>query len=274
MGVFSRKIGVSQVNDPPNSKSNSSTSKIDLILLPGLGATPALLDPQRSFFPNLKTPTWPSHEGCKSLIDFAERCAEHWSSGDSPILPSDRPYVIGGVSFGGQVALEIAFAMVQQVRPTPAAVLMISSCRGADAVGNRFRWQQALGNRLPTFLADLILRRVAAPKMIRDEQLSAADARIIRRMADSMDWDFLRWSAKACANWDRVAEEIDQLSTPVHQIHGAVDRVIKPPTSRDATLLFRGKHLIHMTHRDEVNRWIQAILDDIETKIRQQKHTK
>jgi len=262
------------VNDPHNPKSNSSTSTIDLILLPGLGATTALLDPQRSFFPNLKTPAWPSHEGCKSLIDFAERCADQWSLGDSPILPCDRPYVIGGISFGGQVALEIAFAMVQKVRSTPAAVLMISSCRGAEAVGNRFRWQQSLGGRLPTFLADVILRRVAAPKMIRDEQLSPADARSIKRMAENVDWDFLRWSAKACANWDRVTEEIDQLSTPVHQIHGAVDRVIRPPTSRDATLLFRGKHLIHMTHRNEVNRWIQAILEDIETKNRQQKHTK
>lgn len=262
------------MNDPPNPKSNSTISSIDLILLPGLGATASLLDPQRTFFPNLKTPTWPSHEGCKSLIDFAERCAEIWSSGDSPILPRDKPYVIGGVSFGGQVALEIAFAMLQQVGPAPAAVLLISSCRGAEAVGNSFRWQQALGCRLPTFLSDLILRRVAAPKMIRDEQLSAADARIIRRMADKMDWNFLRWSANACASWDRVAGEIDQLSIPVHQIHGAVDRIIRPPTSRDATLLFRGKHLIHMTHRDEVNRWIQAILEDIETKNRQQKHTK
>src|SRR5262245_33260701 len=90
--------------------STSSTTP-RLIMLPGLGADARLLTPQAAAFPGLVTPAWIEPKRNESLPDYAARFAATFA------LSQDT--IIGGVSFGGMVALEIA----RQCRVRAAAVI-------------------------------------------------------------------------------------------------------------------------------------------------------
>ena len=88
-----------------------------LILLPGLGADHRLLEPQRAAFPQLVVPPWIPPRKRESLPQYAARMAE-------TVTPSrDVPLILGGVSFGGMLAYEMARYL------KPDAVVLIASCR-------------------------------------------------------------------------------------------------------------------------------------------------
>ncbi|MFZ1934503.1 MAG: thioesterase domain-containing protein, partial [Thermoguttaceae bacterium] len=77
-------------------------STLQLILLPGLGADHRLLEPQRAAFPQLIVPPWIPPRKHESLPQYAERMAQ------TVAPPHDVPLVLGGVSFGGMLAYEMA----------------------------------------------------------------------------------------------------------------------------------------------------------------------
>lgn len=65
-------------------------------------------------------------------------------------------------------------------------------------------------------------------------------------------------------DWSRTHEEIAKSGLVIHQIHGRNDRIAVPPSIKEATLLMRGEHLLHLSHSGEVIRWIDAIVKDRE----------
>jgi len=69
-----------------------------LVFLPGLGADARLFDPQRAVFPEIEVPPWLPYREEESLADYARRMA-------ATVTLSANMY-LGGVSFGGMVALE------------------------------------------------------------------------------------------------------------------------------------------------------------------------
>ena len=93
----------------------SNPSPFQLVLFPGLGTDRRLFEPQRSAFPDLWVPPWIVPKRKETLPDYAARMAE-------TIVPR-RPTVLGGASFGGMVAYEMARHV------EPEAVVLIGSCR-------------------------------------------------------------------------------------------------------------------------------------------------
>jgi pimeloyl-ACP methyl ester carboxylesterase len=89
--------------------------KMPLILLSGMAADERLFAPQRAAFPQLLVPAWIEPLPQESLRSYAGRLARRIDPG--------RPCVVGGVSFGGIVALEMAVHL--QAR----ACVLISSVR-------------------------------------------------------------------------------------------------------------------------------------------------
>ena len=71
-----------------------------LILLPGMAADGRLFRHQRAALPCIRTPDWIEPRDCEPLADYAQRFAQ-------AITPGGRCFV-GGASFGGIVALEMA----------------------------------------------------------------------------------------------------------------------------------------------------------------------
>ncbi|MHC4177317.1 MAG: alpha/beta fold hydrolase, partial [Planctomycetota bacterium] len=91
-----------------------------LILLPGLGADQRQFEPQRSAFSDVLVPPWIVPKREEKLPDYAARLSE-------TIVPT-RPMVLGGSSFGGMVAWEMARYL------EPDAVVLIGSCRSPKAL--------------------------------------------------------------------------------------------------------------------------------------------
>src|SRR5213076_2537842 len=78
-----------------------------LVLFPGLGADGRLFEPQREAFPHLKVPQWLEPRLRESLSEYGRRMAE------GVVEEPGVPVYLGGASFGGAVALEVA----RHVRP-------------------------------------------------------------------------------------------------------------------------------------------------------------
>src|SRR5207245_2475411 len=71
-----------------------------VILLPGLLADDRLFQPQRAAIPGLIAARWVPPRPAETLNAYAARLAG--------LLDPGRPCYVGGVSFGGAVALEMA----------------------------------------------------------------------------------------------------------------------------------------------------------------------
>lgn len=232
-----------------------------LFLIPGLGADRELFYPQLDCLGDRLTvlddcgdeSLWrqtPSMQtAANAYIDFLQ-----------PLISQNTPYVIGGMSFGGSLAME----MLQQIHqrpavPSPARVLLIASNRTADTVSTSFRINRKIGSRLPRWMIQRSLG-FASNLFARRESLDQDDSRRLRQMADRADIGKLLWGAEAIANWTLADDDIRHLAA-VEQIHGRHDWVI-PPTKRHVTeTIDDGKHLITWTHRAQVNQWILAALE-------------
>ena len=212
-----------------------------LILFPGMGADARLFAPQREAFPQLIVPTWIRPEGGESLAAYAERFARQVDPGVECF--------IGGASFGGFVAIEAA----RHLRAK--ACFLIGSVRGPDELPRRI---QALrrGRRLlpaiPFGLARAFAGLVASAS---GWAMSPVTAQVLRQAGDA-DAEFVRWACGAVLAWTKPAA----LAIPIHQIHGAHDRVLPASRTRADVIVPGAGHLLSLTHAAEVNRFIRDAL--------------
>jgi pimeloyl-ACP methyl ester carboxylesterase len=102
-----------------------ATDPVQLVLLPGLGADRRQFEPQRQAFDNLVVPPWIPPLPREPLAGYAARLAK-------TITPAG-PFILGGSSFGGMVAYEMARHL------QPNAVVLIGSCRSARGIRRMFR---------------------------------------------------------------------------------------------------------------------------------------
>ena len=209
-----------------------------LILLPGLGADERMYAPQAAAFPRLEVPHWLTPEPREPLPDYARRMA-------AAIDTSGRPF-LGGSSFGGMVALEMA----RHVRPR--GVFLIGSCRSAVA-----------SVPLPLRLAGRVAARLPGPALRAIHSINSRftfpfgdltpeqhDA-MVAMMRDA-DPRFVQWGGWALARWRGPGE----LAVPVHQIHGEADRIMPCRRSAADVVVPGAGHLLTVTHPDAVNQFI------------------
>ena len=214
-----------------------------LYLFPGLAADARLFGPQLEAFDSICVPAWIEPRPGESLRAYAGRLGS--------TLETGAPYAVGGFSFGGQVAQELA----RVLDPAPQAVVLMCGVRGRHHLRWSFRAQVRAGELVPRSWQ----RRLypwAARRFASREGVSAGVASTLEAMARSIDPSFLRWSARACAGWPGV----DGLSMPVHHVHGERDRVI-PDVRGEATEVIPGAgHLITLTHPEAVNAALHRVL--------------
>lgn len=165
-----------------------SGGKTALVLLPGLGADLRLLAPQRRAFLDLIVPEWLEPKPRESLARYAERMARS--------LDLHVPFCLGGVSFGGMVALEMARWM------SPRKVLLIASCRDPSGIPPIDRLLGRLVAPMPLALwkaaQDVmvpILVSALGPRSRSDRAFA------LSRLRDTAP-GFLQWGARAIAEWD------------------------------------------------------------------------
>lgn len=210
------------------------TDNAKLVMLPGMGADGRLFEPQRRVFPGLTVPPWIEPLPCERLDSYARRMASH-------IDPAGL-VLIGGVSFGGMVALEMAHYLGLE------DCVLISSVRSPAEMPWRLRALRSLARLGPTGLgvsAGWAARWLAF-------SMPPATARRLGRLAAPQS-AFLRWACWAVLRWEPTPEA---LRIRIHQIHGAADRTFPLWYTQPDQVVRNGGHLLTLTHPLEVNQFI------------------
>ncbi len=211
-----------------------------LILLPGLGADHRLLEPQRAAFPQLIVPPWIPPRKNESLPQYAERMAE------KVVQSHNVPLVLGGVSFGGMLAYEMARYL------KPDAVVLIASCRKRESLRPIYapgRWLLPL---IPV-QAWSVAKLLSGPVMRIRHRTSVARRELLIAMFKDTDSRFMHWTLQAILRW----QPTPLADIPVFQIHGSRDPLIPARRVEADVMIPNGGHLINVTHAEEVNAFVR-----------------
>lgn len=227
------------------------TKRIPLIFFPGLAANAELFAPQRKAFTHLQVPEWPAPQAYESLKLYAKRLAS------GLIVPTDRPYILGGFSFGTQIAQEL----LQHLDPKPALLFLICAVRGRHQYTPAFLIQERLARFLPGQVQQG-LYPFYAKQFAQREGLNSEQTQRLIAMGQTLDPDFFKWSAKACAEWSGPPDLPQSL--PVWHLHGEQDTVIPDAHHEANHVIPDAGHLITWTHATEVN----ALLKEAQQVVR------
>jgi len=211
-----------------------------LLLLPGVGADARLLDPQRAAFPDLVVPDWLEPRRKEPLADYAVRMAE--------LVADERPLVLGGVSFGGMVAYEMARTL------KPEAVVLIASMRARRGLRFAYRMARPLATTLPLSIA--MAKFIARPTLFLATHLPKPERHILTTMFREMDSRFMSWALTALTDWP--ADPLE--GVPVHQIHGRRDCVLPAWRSGADEFVPKAGHLVNVSHADTVNAFLRRVI--------------
>ncbi len=231
-----------------------------LWLLPDLGTDSRLLAPQSSYFSDVAVPPSAEYKTCATVEDYAVRLVDRWLSEKSDEAPKDKSFFIGGVGFGGILALELALELASR-SICPAGVLLIGSVRSKANIPNLFRLKLRLLGRLPVAMGRWKLTSMFQ-KIASSEAMNPNQTRLLQEMAREADWPFVRWQSRALIGWNRSRAAFEASGFPIFQLHGRGDQRFRVPSVEDATLLIHGKQLINLSLAAEVNRWLESILRD------------
>jgi pimeloyl-ACP methyl ester carboxylesterase len=204
---------------------------IPLILLPGMAGDDRVFAPQRAAFPDMLVPAWIEPLPQESLGSYARRLARRVEPG--------RPCVVGGASFGGIVALEMAVHLQARV------CVLIASVRSPNEFPWWYRLLRPAAVLGPAQLGQLagLVANTSAPS------LPPGTVQRLRRVS-APQASFLRWASWAALTWrpSRTARPVR-----VYQVHGSADRTFPIQYTRPDVVVARGGHLLSLTHPRAVN---------------------
>jgi pimeloyl-ACP methyl ester carboxylesterase len=206
-----------------------------------MAADKALFGPQLAAFSNLRVQPWIDPRPNESLRSYAARLARFADPG--------RPCIVGGASFGGVVALEMA-------RHLPAlACILIGSLRAPW--GLPFRWRLL---RPVAQLGPNALRLLASLSMqLGDRVLGPIHLRRLHRISRP-EATFLRWAMCALVRW---SPSPTLRRVPIYHIHGAADRVLPATLARADVIVPGGGHALSLVNPSAVNEFIASVVRSI-----------
>ena len=225
-------------DDSPREVPVTSDAGLPIFLLSGMAADERLFADQQAVFPNLRVLPWIEPQPGETLRCYAERISRQ-------IDPS-QPCLIGGASFGGIVALEMA-----QHIPAVACIL-IGSLRSPDELPLRWKWLRPIAAFGPEFIRKVAVfaGRYGRPF------LSKSQLRRFRKLSRP-DASFVRWAICAVLQWKgRQATH----SIPIYQIHGSADEVLPLALTHPDIVVAGGVHALPIFSPTEVSRFIADVI--------------
>ncbi len=214
-----------------------------LVLFPGLGADGRMYSGLRLPGIETVTPDWPEPGPRDSLSSFARALADGLEIGADT--------VVGGSSFGGFVAAEIA------ARRRVRALVLIGSALSPREIPSYYAVLEKLSRVIPEGFFERAPRNNPLV-LAKFGRLSAPQRALFLDMAAKASAALLDRGLRMVFRWEGVRKE--DLSCPLHRIHGRIDRLIRPPSAREAELVAGGGHLIAMTHPGAVSRFLRERL--------------
>jgi pimeloyl-ACP methyl ester carboxylesterase len=215
-------------------------SPLPLLLLSGMGADERLFKAQRDAFPQLIVPRWIPPELRESLPDYARRMAR--------IVGPAGPCYVGGGSFGGFVAMEMARHLEAR------AVFLIGSVRSPNELPRRVRALRPLRRLLSVVPFECARPIAACASAVGGRVLSPATQRMLRQLADA-EAPFIRWASGAVLAWQPSPPPP---GVPVYQIHGERDAVLPLRWTKPDVVVPGAGHLLAMTHAAAVNEFLRS----------------
>ena len=221
---------------------SDSGGRSSLILLPGLGADRRVFEPQRAVFPDMVVIERIEPHERESLEGYATRLAGRFED------PA-RPYVLGGSSMGGMVALEMARSL------RPAAVVLIGSASTGRAVRGWLQAVERASRPLPDWSIEVgrMLAPIGSPLF---SSAGPVNRRLFLDMLADTPTGFLRWASRAIIGWD--PESLPDV--PIHRLHGSRDHIIRPPAPDHAEIVAGAGHLVNLSHPERTNSWLSGVL--------------
>lgn len=209
-----------------------------LILLPGLGADARMFREQQKAFPQLVVPPWIPPLPNETLGQYSRRMME--------AINPRGPFYLGGASFGGMIACEMA-----QVRP-PLGLFLLSSGRSPRYMKRWVRQASSiapLAKILPWNTAALLAELgLALPGKMVPFRL-----RVLLKHLHLDQVEFMRWGLPAVLQW-KASEWTGDF--PIHQLHGERDPFLLPLLPH-AQVVPGGGHLLTKTHPEVVNAFLK-----------------
>lgn len=213
------------------------------MLFPGLGADGRLFDAQRKVMPFIEVPDWLQPRPSETLESYAERMAERVGH-----HPAETLY-LGGASFGGAVALEVA----RHLRPR--SVFLIGSLRTPCGVPRLYNWLGRAAARCPPRLIQSFVRMAPLAAGLFGATTKEQRRAFVEQLCATPQ-EFLHWGVRAVLEWQPKPDD----TVPVFQIHGERDRIL-PCRLAGADVVVPGAgHLVNVTHADAVNQFILSRL--------------
>lgn len=210
-------------------------------MLPGMGTDERIFGPQRAAGLEFETPALPDPYPSDTIATYARRIRDQ--------LRLDGPCVVGGVSFGGMIAYELA--RITQAR----RVVLVASCTSSRAIPWHFRPVELICRIIPDFI--ISQRAVISGWLLTHlEGLTPEQLQLIREMARDTGVTALRRIGRMILTWDAPAN----CPCPVHHIHGARDSLIPLRKVNPEVVVPNSGHLINMTHPNEVNAFLARYL--------------
>lgn len=219
-----------------------SSRRWPIYLLPGMGLDRQLFALQRTRFPQVIVPEWLKPETRESVAQYSRRMALS--------LNESGPCLLGGMSFGGLVALEMAQHLDAR------ACVLISSLKSPQEMPlwariagpaawllpqNADRWVSCLGH-----WGLRILGPVSPPSV-----------RAFLKHLSKTRSPMLKWACEATIRWQGTAAT----PCPIYQIHGDADPIFPRRWLTPDRLVRGGGHVLPLTHPFVVNEFIQDVVD-------------
>jgi pimeloyl-ACP methyl ester carboxylesterase len=204
-----------------------------------------MLASQCEAFPSAKVAPWFEPHPGESLAGYGQRHAER--------LRDLGPLYLGGASIGGMIALEAA-------KHLPAlGVFLIGSCRSPAAVARDLRVAERLGRHVPLAVLTSVRQHLIPLGVGRLGPMERADRDVLIDMARRTPASFVRWGTRAIMDWPGVQDS----DSPVHHIHGRLDRLILASRIRADSILEDAGHVPSLTHSERVNAFIAERAPDL-----------
>lgn len=199
----------------------------------GLGADQRLFSMQFKEGIPLKVISWKRPAKGESLEDYAKRMAAD--------IPKDKPVIIGGVSFGGMIALEVSKHVNAE------KIILISSIKSYKELPFRIKiWKYIPIYKLVT--GRLVKRMGIVFKFIFGK-MSGNQTRIFEEMVIDSDEEFISWAIRTIVNWNK---EYD-FKNIVH-IHGTNDLIFPIGRLNEPVIKIpKGSHIMVVTMADRIN---------------------
>lgn len=206
-------------------------------MLSGMAADERLFASQLARFPNLRVQPWVQPLPGESLRRYASRLAR--------LVDPDRPCIVGGASFGGIVALEMAPHL------RALGCVLIGSVRAPTELPWRWRGLSPLAALRPDRLALLARSMAHWGKGVLAESTVRRWQRLSRPEAA-----FVRWAMCAVVRWHaRPATQ----RVRVFQIHGALDRTLPVALTRPDVIVPAGGHALTLFSPEAVNAFLAGV---------------